>query len=241
MVIQSKIKNLLILLGISILAFSCGEDTFSLPQADRTPPQAIIISPVDGEPVFGDIVIQARATDNEKVDSVQFFVNQELIGTTEIQTNDIFDFIWNSSDYDEDEYHYISIVAWDIAENNYAPFPIRVLVDNSDNETQSESILIEVANPYPLPTEFPLVDNTAWVYKIQRYNSATEYLLDMNPEIFLDTLYIFSSPEDYFLYSWQPTESFSMVKNYDNKLLSIGFIDLISDTLYFYEKQDPIL
>jgi len=144
MVIQSKIKNLLILLGISILAFSCGEDTFSLPQADRTPPQAIIISPVDGEPVFGDIVIQARATDNEKVDSVQFFVNQELIGTTEIQTNDIFDFIWNSSDYDEDEYHYISIIAWDIAENNYAPFPIRVLVDNSDNESPTAFII----NPF---------------------------------------------------------------------------------------------
>ena len=168
-----------------------------------------------------ELIIETDVSDNEGVSSVEFYLDDSLIGNANTEP---FQWEWNTNEATVGE-HFLHCKA----------------VDNSDNETQSESILSEVANPYPLPTEFPLVDNTAWVYKIQRNNSATEYLLDMNPEIFLDTLYIFSPPEDYFLYSWQPTESFSMVKNYDNKLLSIGFIDLISDTLYFYEKQDPIL
>ena len=144
MVTQSKKRIPIVLLGLSFLALSCGVDTITLESADRTPPQAIIIFPVDGESVFGQVEIQARATDNEKVDSVQFYVNQELIGSTETESDDVFEFTWESNDYEEDEYHYISIVAWDVSGNDYAPFPIRVLADNSDNESPTAFII----NPF---------------------------------------------------------------------------------------------
>ena len=144
MVTQPKIRVPIVLLGFSLLALSCGEGTYTLNRADRTPPQAIIIFPVDGESVSGQVDIQARATDNEKVDSVQFYVNQELIGSTEAESDDVFEYTWKSNDYQEDEYHYISIVAWDAAGNDYAPFPIRVLADNSDNEPPTAFII----NPF---------------------------------------------------------------------------------------------
>ena len=144
MVTQSKKRIPIVLLGLSFLALSCGVDTITLESADRTPPQAIIIFPVDGESVSGQVEIQARATDNEKVDSVQFYVNQELIGSTETESDDVFEFTWESNDYEEDEYHYISIVAWDVSGNDYAPFPIRVLADNSDNESPTAFII----NPF---------------------------------------------------------------------------------------------
>ena len=144
MVTQSKKRIPIVLLGLSLLALSCDMDTITLESADRTPPQAIIIFPVDGESVSGQVEIQARATDNEKVDSVQFYVNQELIGSTETESDDVFEFTWESNDYEEDEYHYISIVAWDVSGNDYAPFPIRVLADNSDNESPTAFII----NPF---------------------------------------------------------------------------------------------
>jgi len=144
MVTQSKKRIPIVLLGFSLLALSCSEGPYTLDRADRTPPQAIIIFPVDGESVSGQVEIQARATDNEKVDSVQFYVNQELIGSTETESDDVFEFTWESNDYEEDEYHYISIVAWDVSGNDYAPFPIRVLADNSDNESPTAFII----NPF---------------------------------------------------------------------------------------------
>ena len=144
MVTQPKIRVPIVLLGFSLLALSCSEGPYTLDRADRTPPQAIIIFPVDGESVSGQVEIQARATDNEKVDSVQFYVNQELIGSTETESDDVFEFTWESNDYEEDEYHYISIVAWDVSGNDYAPFPIRVLADNSDNESPTAFII----NPF---------------------------------------------------------------------------------------------
>ena len=115
-----------------------------------------------------ELIIETDVSDNEGVSSVEFYLDDSLIGNANTEP---FQWEWNTNEVTVGE-HSLHCKA----------------VDNSDNETQSESILIEVANPYPLPTEFPLVDNTAWVYKIQRNNSATDYLLDMNPEIFFDTL-----------------------------------------------------
>ena len=64
---------------ISLFDLSCGNEKLQIPTADTTPPQAVIIHPVDGESVSGDITVLARATDNEKVDSVQFYINQKWV------------------------------------------------------------------------------------------------------------------------------------------------------------------
>jgi len=138
-----KISQYIFALFISGFLTSC-TDTISLPAADRTPPQAIIISPVDNESIQGEVNILVRATDNESVDSVQFYINQNFVGTDDDSENDVFEYKWESSNYDEDEYHFISVVAWDIAGNDYASFPIRVIADNTDNEPPTAFII----NPF---------------------------------------------------------------------------------------------
>ena len=57
---------------IIIFLFTLSCETVKLPIADTTPPQAVLIYPVDGISVAGDVTVRARATDNEEVDSVQF-------------------------------------------------------------------------------------------------------------------------------------------------------------------------
>ncbi|MDP7609324.1 MAG: Ig-like domain-containing protein, partial [Candidatus Marinimicrobia bacterium] len=112
--------------GIIILllcTLSCDNKTIDLPIADTTPPQAVIIYPVDGISVAGDITVLARATDNEEVDSVEFYINQKKVGRDNSGVNDIFDFVWKTGDYTEDEYHFVSIIAFDGSENAYASFP----------------------------------------------------------------------------------------------------------------------
>jgi len=203
-------NTITIITSIFVLSF------WGCEEPDTTSPEISISNPTNGASVRDTVTIETEVSDNEGISSVEFYLDDSLIGNTNV---DPYQLEWNTNEASIGE-HSLYCKA----------------IDNSDNETQSESIQVNVANPYPLPSEFPLFDNTGWIYKIQAYNSATEYLLDLNPEILLDTLYIFSSSDDYFLYSWRPTEYFSLVKNYDNKLLNIGEINLVSDTLYFYEK-----
>ena len=126
----SKFGIIVILLSI----LSCENETIDLPIADTTPPQAGLIYPVDGISVAGDITVLARATDNEKVDSVQFYINQKWVGTDNTDEEDIFEYEWKTGDYTEDEFHFVSIIAYDQVHNAYASFPIRIKADNMDNE-----------------------------------------------------------------------------------------------------------
>ena len=57
------------------LSISCTDDPYEIPEPDTTPPQALVIYPIDGEPVSGIITIEARANDNEKVTEVSFYIN----------------------------------------------------------------------------------------------------------------------------------------------------------------------
>ena len=78
---------------------------------------------------------------------------------------------------------------------------------------------------YGLPNEFPLEEGNAWIYERTYY----EYgILDTT---ILDTLYIAGRFEDYYLYSWNPENYFSLVKNIDNKLVCFGSI--FSDTTFY--------
>ena len=70
-----------------ILIFSCTEDPIAIPEPDTTPPQAIVLFPVDGEPVSGEVVIEVRSVDNDRVDSVQFLINQKRVFTDSSQSN----------------------------------------------------------------------------------------------------------------------------------------------------------
>ncbi len=142
-----------------VLANSCTEDPIEIPEPDTTPPQSMVLYPVDGESVAGDVVILVRAVDNDRVDSVQFLINQNLVFTDSSHNDNIFTFNWNTNEnitsgeatsklYSEDDYHYISAIAFDPVGNSYASVPIRSLVDNIDNEPPTAFFLSPFAGQF---------------------------------------------------------------------------------------------
>ena len=74
MIPSSKFLSNFGIIVILLCTLSCEDETIDLPIADTTPPQAVLIYPVDGISVAGDITVLARATDNEEVDSVGFYI-----------------------------------------------------------------------------------------------------------------------------------------------------------------------
>ena len=86
-----NIKNIFLIIFtiISLSFFSCTEDPYQIPEPDTTPPQALVIFPIDGEPVSGNVTIQARANDNEGVKEVLFYINQEFVGKDTTTKSDL--------------------------------------------------------------------------------------------------------------------------------------------------------
>ena len=91
-------KNMAYILLFCILICSCTEDPITIPEPDTTPPQAIVLFPIDGEPVSGEVVIEVRSVDNDRVDSVQFLINQKRVFTDSSQSNDIFNYTWDTEE-----------------------------------------------------------------------------------------------------------------------------------------------
>ncbi|SVA48044.1 uncharacterized protein METZ01_LOCUS100898, partial [marine metagenome] len=130
---------------IAVFLLSCeSQDPLSLPEADRTPPTALIIYPPDDAVVSGIVTIQVHATDNDKVDSVLFLVDQDTIGSDDKGENDIFEKKWTTSDFQEDVFHSLSFIAYDRKGNTFRPYPIRVKTDNTDDIPPEADII----NPF---------------------------------------------------------------------------------------------
>ena len=130
---------------IAVFLLSCeSQDPLSLPEADRTPPTALIIYPPDDAVVSGIVTIQVHATDNDKVDSVLFLVDQDTIGSDHKGENDIFEKKWTTSDFQEDVFHSLSFIAYDRKGNTFRPYPIRVKTDNTDDIPPEADII----NPF---------------------------------------------------------------------------------------------
>ena len=123
------------------LIISCGEDVIEVPEPDRTPPVATIISPVHGDTIFENTLFKVHATDNDKVESIVFIVNEDTLGTVKNKTDDVFEKLLkaDSADSDgnrifpDDLFHSLSFVAVDPAGNQFRPYPIRVKIDITDN------------------------------------------------------------------------------------------------------------
>ena len=147
-----KIFSSVIKIIFIIQFYSCGKSIKESEQ-DTIPPQAMILFPIDGIAVNNETVILVRAVDNEIVSHVDFYINQELVHTdSSADDNDIFSYRWNTVEmiqngdslstlYQEDEYQYLSIIAFDQAGNSYATESIQNKIDNIDNETPEAFIL----------------------------------------------------------------------------------------------------
>ena len=95
---QPKYFLILSVLMVMIIGFSCTEDPIEIPEPDTSPPQAIVLFPIDGETVQNEIIIQARAVDNDEVDSVQFLIDQERVFTDSSHSDNIFKYTWDTGE-----------------------------------------------------------------------------------------------------------------------------------------------
>ena len=141
-----------VLIFLTIPFFSC-ETSVQKPLDDNSIPQAVILFPANGEFVSGEVVIQARAIDNQEISHVEFYINQVMVHVDSTSNNnDIYTYRWNTISsnesaqnldpvYAEDEYHYISVIAYDKSGNSYATAPIKNKIDNIDNESPNAFIL----------------------------------------------------------------------------------------------------
>ena len=74
--IKNIYNTLLFIISLSILFFSCEENIVET-TTDNLPPQVTILFPFNGEAVSGEIVIQARAVDDQETQFVEFYINQQ--------------------------------------------------------------------------------------------------------------------------------------------------------------------
>ena len=148
-----KLDSYLIVLFLLTIAFFSCEKSVQNPIEDNSIPQAVILYPANGEHISGEVVIQARAIDNRGISHVEFYINQERVSMDSTSNNnDIYTYRWQTIsseeslqdlnlEYAEDEYHYISVIAYDISGNSYATAPIKNKIDNIDNESPNAFIL----------------------------------------------------------------------------------------------------
>ena len=191
-------KNMAYILLFCILIFSCTEDPITIPEPDTTPPQAIVLFPIDGEPVSGEVVIEVRSVDNDRVDSVQFLINQKRVFTDSSQSNDIFKYTWDTEEtimvdgvqeklYAEDQFHYISAVAYDPIGNSYASVPTRSKIDNIDNEPPTAFFLSPFAGQYVsdvVNIEVIATDNDSIQYVSYFINNVLQGYVQESPYLF---------------------------------------------------------
>jgi len=206
-----------------LCTLSCENDTIDLPIADKTPPQAVLIYPVDGISVAGDITVLARATDNEEVDSVQFYINQEKVGTDNSGVNDIFEFEWKTGDYIEDEFHFISIIAYDLVQNAYASFPVRIKADNHDNEPPTAFLL----NPFSGQYVSGIVNITVEASDNDSIQYVSYYVNNVLQGYVLEPPYIF--PWNTLLYVDDHYSIYVIVRDMSNNLTTVPPVNVIID------------
>ena len=148
-----------------------------------------------------------ESTSEDMSDETLIFETEERTDTTYVVTG-----------ISEDETRYYQVVTKDV-------FGL---------ETESE---IEMgATTRPLPTEFPLHEDAGWVYERYYYADSSDYIEDIPDTVYNDTLFILTDIDEdgYSGYSWDLSDYYSVVKNYDNKFINVGTHYNYSDTTYYH-------
>jgi len=82
---------------------------------DVTPPEVDITSPADSVSVSGLVSIEASAYDSAGVVNVQFYADGSLVGEDALAD---YSAEWNTDELEDESWHSLSCVAWDLAGNS---------------------------------------------------------------------------------------------------------------------------
>jgi hypothetical protein len=134
--------------------------------------------------------------------------------------------IYETESQDDTTYTVIDITEDDEVRYYWVSVQDTVGLNNLSNTAIGYSII-------SLPSEFPLEGGTAWVYEVYSYENESDYVQEINAEISYDTLFIENFENDEYLYYWNwEWLGFPIVKNFDNKLITIGLKDY-NDTVFY--------
>jgi hypothetical protein len=156
--------------------------------ADTQAPEVRLTTPADGATVRGDVQLAAEATDNVKVDYVEFFVNNDKVGSDATAPYAVN---WNSASINGDGAR-ITATAYDNAGNQTTSAAHTVTVDNTPDTTAPT---VDPASLRPLKAATQVqrntavsatfseamkaasivrFDNTSTTFKLQMYNKKTK-------------------------------------------------------------------
>ena len=154
---------------------------------DSIHPNVVIIEPASGQTVSGDVFIDALATDNSGIDRVEFFINTDLAYIDSIGPD--YNYTWSTDTFPDDQDYIISLIGYDLVDNEGPSTPISVHLDNYDNISPSGSIL------YPYAGQSVSEVETISVYAED--NDAVSQV-----EFYIDNVLVYTDTEEPYEYDW---------------------------------------
>ncbi len=154
---------------------------------DSIHPNVVIIEPASGQTVSGDVFIAALATDNSGIDRVEFFINTDLAYIDSIGPD--YNYTWSTDTFPDDQDYIISLIGYDLVDNEGPSTPISVHLDNYDNISPSGSIL------YPYAGQSVSEVETISVYAED--NDAVSLV-----EFYIDNVLVYTDTEEPYEYDW---------------------------------------
>ena len=154
---------------------------------DSIHPDVVIIEPASGQTVSGDVFIEALATDNSGIDRVEFFINADLVYIDSLGPE--YNYTWNTNHFPDDQDYIISLIGYDLVDNEGPSTPITVHLDNYDNISPSGSIL------YPYAGQSVSEVETISVYAED--NDAVSQV-----EFYIDNVLVYTDTEEPYEYDW---------------------------------------
>ncbi len=122
-----------------LIVLSCEGPIFDVPaDEDSIPPTLTITYPADQSVLSDTVIITAYAFDNVELEQVTIYLNDSIVHDSK---NGPFEYIWPTTNENEDEYYTIRAKAQDLAGNENYTNTIQVLVDNEDNVLPSGAII----------------------------------------------------------------------------------------------------
>ena len=135
---------------------------------DSMPPKVAITSPLANAKVGGTVTLQATASDDAEVEKVEFFANNQRVGTS---ISEPWTYQWNTADYAEGDY-LLQARAYDSAGNEGMSNPVQVRVGRPLELTFTNELFtsISISVTGEEPRDIPA-------------GGSTTYFFEVNPEL----------------------------------------------------------
>jgi len=124
-----SLRNIILFL-VLITLINCEKRT----EPDTTPPTVIITNPLTGTTAHELLIVKCVATDNVKINNVELWIDG--VATTITDETEPYSLIWDTTQYENESSHTITVRAY----------------DESGNKTDSDAIILTVDNTESYPT-----------------------------------------------------------------------------------------